>query len=70
MIEYAINKHGVAIEVITCERLIVFRMGEQFEEDMASTAPVIVGASTLTVAEARRQWMHDKLDAWIDGVEK
>jgi hypothetical protein len=44
--------------------------GGQFEEEMASTVEVIVGDKDMTLAEARRKWMHEQLDAWIDGVEE
>ena len=29
-----------------------------------------VGGQDMTIAQARRKEMHDKLDNWIDGVEE
>lgn len=68
--EVAINMNGVVVEVITHPERITFEKGEQFEVEMSDTTGVIVGDKEMTLSEARRKWMHDKLDAWIDGVEE
>lgn len=68
--EVAINMNGVVVEVIAHPERITFEKGDQFEAEMLDTTGVIVGDKDMTLAEARRAWMHDKLDAWIDGVEE
>jgi len=70
--EVAINMNGVVVDVISHPERITFEKGEQFEGEMANRQKVISGDgfSTMTTAENRRQWMHRKLDAWIDGVEE
>ena len=68
--EVAINMNGVVVEVIAYPERITFEKGEQFEAEMLDTTGVIVGDKDMTLAEARRKWMHDKLDNWIDGVEE
>jgi hypothetical protein len=60
---------GTVVTITTSLALMTLTKGAQFEEEMASTVEVIVGDKDMTLAEARRQWMHEKLDAWIDGVE-
>ena len=67
--ETAINMKGKVVTITTSLGLMTLTKGGQFEEEMASTVEVIVGDKDMTIAEARRQWMHEKLDAWIDGVE-
>jgi len=69
-IETFINLHGTVAEVATTPNEIMFKKGEQFENEMANTIEVIVGGQDMTIAQARRKEMHDKLDAWIDGVEE
>ena len=69
-VESAINLQGMVVTVGTTTDEIMFKKGDQFEAEMASTVGVIVGDKDMTLAEARRQWMHRKLDAWIDGVEE
>lgn len=68
--EVAINMNGVVVEVIAYPERITFEKEEQFEAEMSNTTRVIVGDKDMTLAEARRKWMHDKLDNWIDGVEE
>lgn len=65
----AINMKGTVVTITTSLGLMTLTKGGQFEEEMASTVGVIVGDKDMTLAEARRQWMHENLDAWIDGVE-
>lgn len=67
--ETAINMNGTVVTITTSISFMTLTKGAQFEEEMASTIEVIVGDKDMTLAEARRQWMHEKLDAWIDGVE-
>ena len=67
--ELAINWEGTVVTVMWSVDLITFTKGEQFEQEMASKQKVIVDDKVITTAENRRQWMHRKLDAWIDGVE-
>jgi hypothetical protein len=67
--ETAINMKGTVVAIKTSTSLMTLAKGDQFEEEMASTVEVIVGDKDMTLAEARRKWMHEKLDAWIDGVE-
>jgi len=68
--ETAINMKGTVVTITTSLALMTLTKGGQFEEEMASTVEVIVGDKDMTLAEARRKWMHEKLDAWIDGVEE
>ena len=69
-VESAINLQGTVVEVATTPDEIMFNKGEQFENEMANIVEVIVDGKDMTLAEARRKWMHDKLDQWIDGVEE
>jgi len=69
-VQSAINLQGIVFTVGTTPQEIMFKKGEQFENDMANTIKVIVGDKDMTIAQARRKEMHDKLDAWIDGVEE
>jgi hypothetical protein len=68
--ELAINWIGTVVTVMWSVEVITFTKGEQFEQEMASTTGVIVDGKDMTLAEARRKEMHDKLDQWIDGVEE
>ena len=70
--EAAINMQGVEVEIITAfdSNSISFKKGAQFELAMSNTTKVIADDTITTSAAARRKWMHDKLDAWIDGGEK
>ena len=68
--EVAINLQGTVVTITTSISLITLTKGAQFENEMASTTGVIVDGKDMTLAEARRKWMHDKLDNWIDGVEE
>jgi len=69
--EAAINLNGMVVEVQTGIDTIKFNKGSQFAAEMANRQIIISGggSSSISIAEARRQWMHRKLDAWIDGVE-
>jgi len=67
-VESAINLQGMVVTVGTTPDEIMFKKGEQFEAEMANRTKVIVDDKVITTAEDRRQWMHRKLDAWIDGV--
>ena len=69
-VQSAINLKGMVFTVGTTPDEIMFKKGEQFENEMANTIEVIVGGKDMTIAEARRKEMHDKLDKWIDGVEE
>jgi len=69
-IETFINLQGTVAEVATTPNEIMFKKGEQFENEMANTIEVIVGGQDMTIAQARRKEMHDKLDNWIGGVEE
>ena len=69
-VESAINLQGMVFTVGTTPNEIMFKKGEQFENEMANTIEVIVGGQDMTIAQARRKEMHDKLDQWIDGVEE
>ena len=68
-VESAINLQGMVFTIGTTPNEIMFKKGEQFEAEMANTIEVIVEGKDMTIAEARRKEMHDKLDNWIDGVE-
>ena len=68
--ETAINLQGTVVTVTTSISLITLTKGAQFDSEMANTIEVIVKGKDMTLAEARRKWMHDKLDNWIDGVEE
>ena len=67
--EVAINLNGMVVEVQTGIDTITFNKGDQFAAEMANKQKVIVDDKVITTAENRRQWMHRKLDNWIDGVE-
>ncbi len=69
-VESAINLQGMVFTVGTTPNEIMFKKGEQFEAEMANRQQVIVDDKVITTAENRRQWMHRKLDNWIDGVEE
>lgn len=69
-VESAINLHGMVVTVGTTTDEIMFKKADQFEAEMANRQQVIVDDKVITTAENRRQWMHRKLDAWIDGVEE
>lgn len=71
-VESAINLNGMVVEVISHPEKITFEKGSQFDAEMANRTRVLSddGFSLMSLAEARRQWMHRKLDAWIDGVEE
>jgi len=69
-VESAINLTGMVFTVGTTSQEIMFKKGEQFKDEMANTIEVIVGGQDMTIAQARRIEMHDKLDNWIDGVEE
>ena len=68
--ETAINLQGTVVTVTTSISLITLTKGAQFENEMASTIEVIVDGKDMTLAQARRKWIHDALDNWIDGVEE
>ena len=70
-VESAINLQGMVVTVGTTPDEIMFKKGEQFAAEMANRQIIISGggSSSISIAENRRQWMHRKLDAWIDGVE-
>jgi hypothetical protein len=69
--EAAINLNGTVVYVRTDPRTINFEKGAQFDAEMANRTKVMAddGVRLITLAEARRAWMHRKLDAWIDGVD-
>jgi hypothetical protein len=69
-IETAINLQGTVVTITTSNSLITLTKGAQFEGEMNDTTGVIVDGKKMTLGEARRQWMHDKLDTWIDGIEE
>jgi hypothetical protein len=69
-VESAINLQGMVVTVGTTTDEIMFKKADQFEAEMCNNTRVFLGDNTVTIAEARRQWMHRKLDAWIDGVEE
>lgn len=69
-VETAINLQGMVFTVGTTPQEIMFKKGAQFESEMANTIEVIVGGKDMTIAQARRKEMHDKLDNWIDGEEE
>jgi len=69
-VQSAINLQGIVFTVGTTSQEIMFKKGEQFESEMANTIEVIVDDKDMTIAQARRKEMHDKLDNWIDGEEE
>ena len=69
-VESAINLTGMVFTIGTTPDEIMFKKGEQFDSDMTNTIEVIVGGQDMTIAQARRKWIHDALDNWIDGVEE
>jgi hypothetical protein len=69
-VQSAINLQGIVFTIGTTPDEIMFKKGEQFDSDMTNTIEVIVDGQDMTIAQARRKEMHDKLDQWIDGVEE
>ena len=69
-VQSAINLQGIVFTIGITPNEIMFKKGEQFENEMATTIEVIVGGQDMTIGQARRKEMHDKLDQWIDGVEE
>lgn len=69
-VQSAINLQGMVFTIGTTTDEIMFKKADQFEAEMANRQQVIVDDKVITTAENRRQWMHRKLDAWIDGVEE
>ena len=69
-IKSAINLQGEVISVTTTPTMITLIKGEQFAAEMDDTTGVIVDGKDMTLAQARRKWIHDALDNWIDGVEE
>jgi hypothetical protein len=69
-IKSAINLQGEVMSVTTTPKMITLIKGEQFDAEMANTTGVIVEGKDMTLAQARRKWIHDALDNWIDGVEE
>ena len=69
-IKSALNLQGEVVSVTTTPTMITLIKGEQFENEMANTIGVIVDGKDMTLAAARRKWIHDALDNWIDGVEE
>jgi hypothetical protein len=69
-VESAINLQGMVVTVGTTTDEIMFKKADQFAAEMANRQIIISGggSSSISIAEARRQWMHRKLDNWIDGV--
>lgn len=68
-IKSAINLQGTVVSVATTPTMITLIKGEQFNAEMDDTTGVIVDGKPMTLAAARRKWIHDALDNWIDGVE-
>lgn len=69
-IKSAMNLQGEVVSVTTTPKMITLIKGEQFNAEMDDTTGVIVDGKNMTLAEARRKWIHDALDNWIDGVEE
>jgi hypothetical protein len=69
-VETLINLQGTVVTITTSDSLITLTKGAQFEDEMANTIEVIVDGKDMTLAAARRKWIHDALDNWIDGVEE
>ena len=70
--EAAINLNGMVVDVQIGHDTIKFSKGSQFDAEMANNQMVYPDGVTqmmMTTGAARRQWMHRKLDAWIDGVD-
>ena len=65
--ETAISYAGVMMTITTKLSSITFEKDEQFASEMSNATKVIVDDKVMTSGEARRKWMHDKLDAWING---
>lgn len=68
--EVAINMQGTVVAVTSSVSMITFSKGSEFENEMTNQTGVIVDGKNMTLAAARRKWMHDALDNWIDGVEE
>lgn len=69
-IKSAINLQGEVVSVTTTATMITLIKGEQFNAEMDDATGVIVDGKNMTLAAARRKWIHDALNNWIDGVEE
>lgn len=69
-IKSAINLQGEVVSIATTPTMITLIKGKQFDAEMDDTTGVIVDGKPMTLAAARRKWIHDALDNWIDGVEE
>lgn len=69
-IKSALNLQGEVVSVTTTSTMITLIKGKQFGVEMDDTTGVIVDGKPMTLAAARRKWIHDALDNWIDGVEE
>ena len=69
-IKSAMNLQGEVMAVTTTPKMITLIKGEQFNAEMDDTTGVIVDGKNMTLAAARRKWIHEALDNWIDGVEE
>ena len=69
-VKSAINLQGEVVSVTTTSTMITLIKGEQFNAEMDDTTGVIVDGKNMTLAAARRKWIHDALDIWIDGAEE
>jgi len=69
-IKSAMNLQGEVLSIATTSKMITLTKGAQFNAEMDDTTGVIVDGKNMTLAAARRKWIHDALDNWIDGVEE
>ena len=69
-IKSAINLQGEIVSIATTPTMITLIKGEQFNAEMDDTTGVIVDGKDMTLAQARRKWIHDAIDNWIDEVEE
>jgi hypothetical protein len=66
--EVAINHAGAVATIRWSRDEFHITKESKFNEELASTLEIIpYGEAVTTLGEDRRKWMHDKLDAWING---
>jgi hypothetical protein len=65
--EVAINHTGAVATIRWSRNEFHITKESKFNEELASKVEVIVDDKVMTIGEDRRKWMHDRLDAWING---
>lgn len=69
-IETAMSFNGIGTTVITnvAHKTFQIRMSSDAKE-WVNNPTQIIDAKSKTIGEANRQWLHDKLDAFLDAYK-